>query len=102
MKVGGAMFDSRSPGTPTIEPGYSPENTSPIKPNNPAHSNARSHRRGARFVGRKNRLVRQSPHHDHIDPTDPFQPVPEAQYVDEHHDPAQPDQRYYVESPVQP
>ena len=33
--VGGAMFES-SPGTPTIDPGYSPENTRPIKPNSPA------------------------------------------------------------------
>ena len=34
--VGGAMFES-SPGTPTIEPGYSPEKTSPIRPNRPAN-----------------------------------------------------------------
>ena len=34
--VGGAMFES-SPGTPTIDPGYSPENTSPISANSPAN-----------------------------------------------------------------
>ena len=33
--VGGAMFES-SPGTPTIDPGYRPENTRPINPNRPA------------------------------------------------------------------
>ena len=33
--VGGAMLEF-SPGTPTIDPGYRPENTRPINPKRPA------------------------------------------------------------------
>ncbi len=42
--VGGAMFD-RSPGTPTIDPGYSPLPTSPASPNSPASSSDQSTKR---------------------------------------------------------
>ena len=44
--VGGAMFE-RSPGTPTIDPGYRPENTNPARPASPAHSRVQSVRRAA-------------------------------------------------------